>query len=45
MSVNKVIKKVTTNTLQRLKVNGEKISMIRLMIFRLPGCLTVPVLM
>ncbi|HEX8357253.1 MAG TPA: 3-methyl-2-oxobutanoate hydroxymethyltransferase [Segetibacter sp.] len=28
MSVNKVIKKVTTNTLQRLKVNGEKISMI-----------------
>ena len=28
MSVNKQIKKVTTNTLQRLKVNGEKISMI-----------------
>lgn len=28
MSVNKQIKKVTTNTLLRLKVNGEKISMI-----------------
>ena len=28
MSVNKEIKKVTTNTLQRLKNNGEKISMI-----------------
>lgn len=28
MSVNKQTKKVTTNTLQRLKVNGEKISMI-----------------
>ena len=28
MSVNKQIKKVTTNTLQRLKLNGEKISMI-----------------
>ena len=28
MSVNKQIRKVTTNTLQRLKVNGEKISMI-----------------
>lgn len=28
MSVNKQIKKVTTNTLQKLKVNGEKISMI-----------------
>lgn len=28
MSVNKQIKKVTTNTLHRLKVNGEKISMI-----------------
>ncbi len=28
MSVNKQIKKVTTNTLQRLKVNGEKISML-----------------
>jgi 3-methyl-2-oxobutanoate hydroxymethyltransferase len=28
MSVNKQVKKVTTNTLQKLKVNGEKISMI-----------------
>src|SRR5438105_2218343 len=28
MSVNQQIKKVTTNTLQRLKNNGEKISMI-----------------
>lgn len=28
MSVNKQIKKVTTNTLQKLKLNGEKISMI-----------------
>src|SRR4028118_1806613 len=28
MSVNKQIRKVTTNTLQRLKTNGEKISMI-----------------
>ena len=28
MSVNKVIKKVTTNTLLRLKANNEKISMI-----------------
>jgi 3-methyl-2-oxobutanoate hydroxymethyltransferase len=28
MSVNKEIKKVTTNTLQKLKANGEKISMI-----------------
>lgn len=28
MSVNKQIRKVTTNTLQRLKQNGEKISMI-----------------
>ena len=28
MSINKEIKKVTTNTLQRLKNNGEKISMI-----------------
>ena len=28
MSVNKEIKKVTTNTIQRLKNNGEKISMI-----------------
>lgn len=28
MSINKEIKKVTTNTLQRLKANGEKISMI-----------------
>lgn len=28
MSVNKEIRKVTTNTLQRLKTNGEKISMI-----------------
>ena len=28
MSVNKQIRKVTTNTLQRLKANGEKISMI-----------------
>lgn len=28
MSINKQIKKVTTNTLQRLKANGEKISMI-----------------
>lgn len=28
MSVNKQIKKVTTNTLSRLKLNGEKISMI-----------------
>jgi 3-methyl-2-oxobutanoate hydroxymethyltransferase len=28
MSVNKQIKKVTTNTLQRLKLQGEKISMI-----------------
>jgi 3-methyl-2-oxobutanoate hydroxymethyltransferase len=28
MSVNQQIKKVTTNTLQRLKTNGEKISMI-----------------
>lgn len=28
MPVNKVIKKVTTNTLQRLKANGDRISMI-----------------
>src|SRR5215468_6162577 len=28
MSVNKEVKKVTTNTLQRMKSNGEKISMI-----------------
>lgn len=28
MSVNKEIKKVTTNTLQKMKVNGEKISML-----------------
>jgi 3-methyl-2-oxobutanoate hydroxymethyltransferase len=28
MSVNKEIKKVTTNTLQRLKANGQKISML-----------------
>jgi 3-methyl-2-oxobutanoate hydroxymethyltransferase len=28
MSVNKEIKKITTNTLQKLKANGEKISMI-----------------
>src|SRR4028118_2216654 len=28
MSVNKQIRKVTTNTLQRLKTNGEKISML-----------------
>ena len=28
MSVNQQLKKVTTNTVQRLKVNGEKISMI-----------------
>src|SRR4026207_1854455 len=28
MSVQQQLKKVTTNTLQRLKVNGEKISMI-----------------
>lgn len=28
MSVNKEIKKITTNTLQKLKVSGEKISMI-----------------
>jgi 3-methyl-2-oxobutanoate hydroxymethyltransferase len=28
MSVNKEIKKITTNTLQKMKVNGEKISMI-----------------
>lgn len=28
MSINKEIKKVTTNTLQKLKANGEKISMI-----------------
>jgi 3-methyl-2-oxobutanoate hydroxymethyltransferase len=28
MSVNKEIKKITTNTLQKLKTNGEKISMI-----------------
>ena len=28
MSVNKDIKKITTNTLQRMKANGEKISMI-----------------
>src|SRR5437762_11796641 len=28
MSVNKEVKKVTTNTLQKMKSNGEKISMI-----------------
>ena len=28
MSVNKEIKRVTTNTLQKMKENGEKISMI-----------------
>ena len=28
MSVNKEIKKITTNTLQRMKANGEKISML-----------------
>src|SRR5215467_13800288 len=28
MSVNKEVKKVTTNTLQKMKVSGEKISMI-----------------
>src|ERR1700749_2159196 len=28
MSVNKEIKKITTNTLQKMKVSGEKISMI-----------------
>lgn len=28
MSVNKEVKKITTNTLQKLKANGEKISMI-----------------
>src|ERR1700761_2192244 len=28
MSVHKEVKKITTNTLQRMKVNGEKISMI-----------------
>ena len=28
MSVNKEIKKITTNTLQKMKENGEKISMI-----------------
>src|SRR6187401_1128739 len=28
MSVNKEIKKITTNTLQKMKANGEKISMI-----------------
>src|SRR5215468_7015748 len=28
MAVNKEVKKVTTNTLQRMKSNGEKISMI-----------------
>lgn len=28
MSVNKEVKKVTTNTLQKMKVNGEKISML-----------------
>ena len=28
MSVNKEIKKITTHTLQRMKANGEKISML-----------------
>jgi len=28
MSVQKEVKKITTNTLQRMKSNGEKISMI-----------------
>ncbi|NCU05765.1 MAG: 3-methyl-2-oxobutanoate hydroxymethyltransferase, partial [Chitinophagaceae bacterium] len=28
MSVNKEVKRITTNTLQKMKANGEKISMI-----------------
>ncbi len=37
MSVNKEIKKITTNTLQKMKANGEKISMITAYDFSFAG--------
>ena len=44
-SAAKEVKKVTTNTLQRMKANGEKISMLTAYDFSLPASLMVPVLM
>lgn len=45
MSVNKEIKKVTTNTLQNMKASGEKISMITAYDYSFAGYLIVPELM